>query len=227
MKNYRNELKFITYPAQAEILKKRLALLMDIDDNSVNEDNTYFIRSLYFDDDQSTFYHEKLNGVLYRKKYRLRVYNNDDHFIRLECKLKHNNMTAKEQCKIDRQTCDKILLNDLDAIESNSNELLKKFIIEMKTKHLTPSIIVEYKRTAFTHPVSRTRITFDQDIKSGMYRYDLFDTFIPTYQIFDNTKTVIEVKFDNILPLHIARVLETIPMYRQAVSKYAICRNIK
>jgi SPX domain protein involved in polyphosphate accumulation len=227
MRNYRNELKFITYPAQAEILKQRLALLMDIDDHSVHEDNTYSIRSLYFDDDQSTFYHEKLNGVLYRKKYRLRVYNNDDRFIRLECKMKHNNMTAKEQCKIDRQICDKILSNDLNSIETGGDKLLNNFIIEMKSKHLTPSIIVEYKRTAFTYPVSRTRITFDQDIKSGMYNYGLFDEYIPAYQIFDNTKTVIEVKFDNILPLHIARVLETIPMFRQAVSKYAICRNIK
>jgi len=227
MRNYRNELKFITSPNQAEILKKRLALMLEYDDNSVNEDNTYYIRSLYFDDLYSTYFHEKIEGVLLRKKYRLRIYNFNDDFIRLECKYKHNMKTSKDQTRISRNTCDKILSGNISDIDASDNILLRNFLIEMKNKHLVPSVIVDYRRTAFTYPVSRVRITFDQFIKSGMYCYDLFDEDISTYEIFDSTRTVIEVKYDQILPLHISRVLQTIPMYRQAVSKYAICRNIK
>ena len=36
-----------------------------------------------------------------------------------------------------------------------------------------------------------------------------------------------EVKFNEVLPEHISIVLQTIPMYRQAVSKFALCRSIK
>ena len=57
----------------SEILKQRLNMVMDIDKNSVNLDNTYYIRSLYFDDPSSSAYYEKLNGVLYRTKYRINV----------------------------------------------------------------------------------------------------------------------------------------------------------
>ena len=66
-----------------EILKQKLKTIMDIDKNSYNEDNTYQIRSLYFDDPQNTAYYEKLDGVEYRKKYRIRIYNKYDNFIRL------------------------------------------------------------------------------------------------------------------------------------------------
>ena len=37
----------------------------------------------------------------------------------------------------------------------------------------------------------------------------------------------IEVKFNEVLPEHISIILQTIPMYRQAVSKFALCRSIK
>ena len=60
---YRHELKFILSPAYAEILKHRLAMIMSVDENSANEDNTYFIRSLYFDDCQDTAYYEKIDGI--------------------------------------------------------------------------------------------------------------------------------------------------------------------
>lgn len=227
MRNYRNELKFITNPNQAQILKQRLALLMGFDDNANNEDNTYFIRSLYFDDLYSTAFNEKIDGVLNRRKYRIRIYNFKDNFIRLECKYKNNMMTSKDQCKISRELCEKIIANDIDGIDAGNNKLLRNFLVEMKTKHLVPSTIVDYRRTAFVYDVSRVRITFDEHLKSGMYSSDLFNENIATFDIFDSTKTVIEVKFDYILPPHIARVLQTIPMYRQAVSKFAVCRNIK
>ena len=44
----------------------------------------YRITSLYFDDIYGTGYNDKLNGVLNRKKYRIRTYNFDKNFIRLE-----------------------------------------------------------------------------------------------------------------------------------------------
>ncbi len=67
-KNYRHELKFILNSKEAEILKYRLSLIMDVDTNSVNADNTYFIRSLYFDDDYDSAYYEKIDGLETRQK---------------------------------------------------------------------------------------------------------------------------------------------------------------
>ena len=102
-----------------------------------------------------------------------------------------------------------------------------EFLNECRTKGLIPSIIVEYHRTAFIYPISDVRITFDANISSGLYNYDLFDKKMPMYNVDEKGKQVLEVKFNEILPLHIANLLNDIPSCREAVSKFAICRSIK
>lgn len=228
-RKYRHEIKFIISKQMSLILKQRLALAMDVDKNSVNLDNTYFIRSLYFDDINSTAYYEKIDGVLYRKKYRIRIYNNDSSFIRLERKWKHNNMTSKDQLKISKENCIDLLTNQFDNIDKEllNNSLMKEFITDIKVFGLKPSVIVDYKRLAYTYPISEVRITFDEKIKSGLYNCNLFNMNRITYDVIDNNEVVLEVKFNEVLPEHISIILQTIPMYRQAVSKFALCRSIK
>ncbi len=228
-RKYRHEIKFIISKQMSLILKQRLALAMNVDKNSVNLDNTYFIRSLYFDDINSTAYYEKIDGVLYRKKYRIRIYNNDSSFIRLERKWKHNNMTSKDQLKISKENCINLLTNQFDNIDKEllNNSLMKEFITDIKVFGLKPSVIVDYKRLAYTYPISEVRITFDERIKSGLYNCNLFNMNRITYDVIDNNEVVLEVKFNEVLPEHISIILQTIPMYRQAVSKFALCRSIK
>ncbi len=223
---YRHELKFKISESAAMVLKQKLSLIMSKDDNAYFSDGSYLIKSLYFDDLNSKSYYEKMDGVLYRKKYRIRIYNDDDSFIRLEKKMKHNNMTAKEQMLISKDIYCKILEGKLNEIDGASG-LLLEFLNESKNKGLIPSIIVGYHRTAFIYPISDVRITFDSHIESGLYNYDLFDNDAPTYRVDEKGKVVLEVKFNEILPLHIANILNDIPSCREAVSKFAICRSIK
>ena len=223
---YRHELKFKISNSAAEVLKQKLSLILKKDKNAYYGDGSYLIKSLYFDDLDSSSYYEKIDGVLYRKKYRIRIYNNNDEFIRLEKKMKHNTYTAKEQMLISKDIYSKILNGKLDEIDSPTG-LLEEFITNSKTKHLVPSVIVLYHRTAFTYPISEVRITFDSHIQSGLYNYDLFDKEVPMYDVSEPGKQVLEVKFNEVLPLHIANILNDIPSCKEAVSKFAICRSIK
>lgn len=227
MRKYRNEIKFIISKTMAEVLKQRLSLIMSVDNNSYNSDNSYLIRSLYFDNENSDAYYEKMDGVEYRKKYRIRIYNFDDKFIRLECKYKHNNMTSKDQILIDKELCIKIIDGKIDEIDLIKDNLLRQFALDYRLNRLEPSIIVDYNRVAFTYHVSDVRITFDSQIKSGMYNYNLFDKNATTYRVIDDNQMVLEVKFNEILPESIALILQTVPTFRQAFSKFAACRNIK
>ena len=223
---YRHELKFKISRSAAEVLKQKLSLILNKDKYGYYKDGSYLIKSLYFDNRESSSYYEKLDGVLYRQKYRIRIYNNDDKFIRLEKKLKHNTYTAKEQMLISKDIYSKILNGKINEID-NPDGLLLEFLNDYKIKGLMPSIIVSYHRIAFTYPVSDVRITFDSDIQSGLYNYDLFNDKMPKYSIDEKGKIVLEVKFNEVLPLHIAKLLQDIPSCREAVSKFAICRNIK
>lgn len=226
MKTYRHELKFILNKTYAQILKHRLAMIMEVDKNSINQDNTYFIRSLYFDDVNNSAYYEKVDGVEKRKKYRIRIYNLDDSFIRLERKDKDRDMTHKAQTKITKETYQKIIDNDLNDIDL-TDELLNEFVTAIKTKGLKPAVVVDYQRLAYTYPLFDTRVTFDENIKSGRFSNDLFSDNYMTYDVLNDNETVLEVKFNEILPSHIASVIMNIPTVRQAISKFALCYEKK
>ena len=205
MRKYRHEIKYIISKESALILKKRLLLIMNVDKNSTS-DNTYNIRSLYFDDIYNSAYYEKIDGTLYRKKYRIRIYNYDASFIRLECKYKHNNMTSKDQVKISYEMYEKIVNNDYNC--DSDNELLNKFLLDMKLRLLRPKVVVDYKRIALTYPVSDVRVTFDFNISSGVYNYNLFDKDVSKLPIIDDKNVVLEVKYNEILPESIALILD-------------------
>ena len=226
-KSYRHELKFIISEAQAEILKYRLSLIMDVDMHSKNEDNTYYIRSLYFDDIYNTAYYEKIDGLEKREKYRIRIYNFDDSFIRLERKEKNRDLTHKEQVKISKKDCLNILNGNYDSLKTSKNKLLNDFVIKHKLHRIKPDVIVDYRRLAYTYDVEDTRITFDEKIKSGRFNYDLFDKDIVEFDVLEPNEVVLEVKFNEALPSHIASVIMTIPSIRLAVSKFALCKEKK
>ena len=226
-KKYRHELKFILSPEMALILKYRLSLIMEVDKNSVNEDNTYLIRSLYFDDLKSSAYIDKVDGIEKRVKYRIRVYNLDDSFIRLEIKEKNRDLCHKTQTVISKSVCEQLIKGKADLKLAEGDEVLTKFMTTMLTEHLMPSVIVDYHRLAYTYPVEDVRITFDENIKSGRFNYDLFSQDILMYDTMDSKESVLEVKFNNHIPTHIVSVINSIPIIRQAVSKYAICYEKK
>jgi hypothetical protein len=200
---------------------------MKVDTNSVNEDNSYFIRSLYFDDIKNTAFYEKIDGTEKRKKYRIRIYNMDDSFIRLERKDKNRDLTYKVQIKITKKECLNLIEGKYDSDMKLRDDLLGEFVREMETKRLVPSVIVDYKRLAYTYPVQDTRVTFDENIKSGRFSYNLFSDDFISYNVLEENETVMEVKFNNVMPRHIADIIMTIPSIRQAISKFALCREKK
>ena len=135
-------------------------------------------------------------------------------------------MTSKDQTRITKELCQNIIEGKSFEFKSN-DKLLNEFLLEIKTKGLKPSIIVDYYRMAFTYPVSDVRVTFDYNIKSGRYNYDIFDENIVSQPVIENNLLVLEVKFNEVLPEAIAIILKTIPTCRQAFSKFAACRSIK
>ncbi len=223
---YRYELKFIISDSTAALLKQQLKCVMPLDPHSVNDEYSYQIRSLYFDDPYHTNYLDKINGEEFRKKYRLRMYNFDDSFIRLECKHKDENMTYKEDCSVARPVAQGIIDGRYGAIRT-SNKFLNRFLSEAMAEKLRPSVIVDYQRLAFTYPVSEVRITFDEHLYSGRYSKDFFNPDVVTLPMFPAGQCVLEVKCNEYIPDHILAILRSVPMLRQAVSKFALCNSIK
>lgn len=223
-REYRYELKFVISKNTAEELKRKLRLIMPLDDHSVSEEYSYDIRSLYFDTPLNNALYEKNDGVEFRKKYRIRLYNNDPSFIRLECKHKDGNWTYKEDGPLSEDDVKKIIKNDLKI--KSDDEFINRFIIEKKINGLKPSVIVDYRRLAFVYPLSNVRITFDEELRSGRFKKDIFSKTLNTVPVYPDGQLVLEVKCDRFIPEHILKVIGSHPAIRQAVSKFALCKGV-
>ena len=225
--NYRYELKFLLTRSKAEILKYRLSLIMEKDLNADTENGEYIIRSLYFDDIYNTSYYEKIDGIKEREKYRIRCYNGSDSFITLELKAKNGDLSYKRRCRIEKSDYVNIITRNYDLIDTKGKPVLEDFLYRAKSINLKPSVIVEYKRIAYTYPFEDVRITFDEDIASGKHNYDLFDEDLILYNVMEEGEVVLEVKYNNKLPSILNDVIKTVPMMRIAVSKFALCTERK
>ncbi len=223
---YRHELKFMVSPFDAAVLKKQLALVCRLDSHSLSKDLSYEVRSLYFDDPRHTAYDDKVNGEMTRKKYRIRLYNLDTENIKLECKHKDNFATYKQEQDIDLDLAKKIIKGDYHLVEAEGT-LLNQFLVDARLFGLKPAVIVEYKRLAFTYPVSDVRITFDEDIRSGRYDTDVFKKSLLTFPVYDEDMVEIEIKCNDFIPQHILAVLGSVDKCRMAISKYALAYQLK
>ena len=199
---------------------------MEYDDNSFAADHRYYVRSLYFDDAFSNAYSDKINGECYREKFRIRIYNFSDDFIRLEKKVKNDSVGYKKSTVIPRSLCERLIAGDVYGLENSGNPLLDEFLHKLKTAPLRPSVIVDYSRTAFVYAPMDVRITLDEQLKTPLMSQDFFDHTAPLYSVFDDGSFIVEVKYNNFFPSYIQSLFEPVPMRISAVSKFALCSQI-
>lgn len=222
----RHELKYFIHPAEVEALRVRLRRGMTLDSHC-RGGRPYAIRSLYFDDIDDSAYFDKVGGVMDRDKYRIRIYRHCDEEIFLERKRKVGDLIQKSSVQITRRLCEQIMVGDPRGLYRSNNPLLRETFVQMRTRLLRPSVIVDYEREAYLHPVENVRITFDLKLRSGLHSKDLFNPNIPTVCPHDKPVEILEVKFDNYLPEHIRRMLDDVKAERSAISKYVMCRRFE
>lgn len=223
-KSYRHEIKFLISKQSAELLKYKLSLFMKKDHHY---DDYYNIRSLYFDDLYNSAYYEKIDGIMEREKYRIRIYNLDKNFISLELKGKDNDLTYKKRDLITLEEYNYIINKEYEKITVNDRKVLNDFIYKSKMENLIPSIIVDYNRLAFVYDVEDIRVTFDEEIKSGIHNHNLFDNNIYLEKVLEEEMLVLEVKYNNILPKFIKDIIDNTNMIRISLSKFTICMEKK
>lgn len=222
----RHELKYFINPAEVEMLRARLRPVLRLD-NHCRGGKPYVIRSLYFDDIEDSAYLDKLDGVMHRDKYRIRIYRYSDQEIFLERKRKLGDLIQKSSVQITRRLCDQIISGDPRGLHKAANPLLQDMYVQMRTRLLRPRVIVDYAREAYLHPAENTRLTFDLNLRSGLYSSDLFNPHLPMVCPHDRNVQILEIKFDNYLPHYIAALLSGVNAERSAISKYVLCRRFE
>ena len=222
---FRNELKYSIDFMQYQLLRKKLSLVLKLDPNA-GPNGTYHIRSIYFDDFKNSALFEKQAGVARRKKYRIRIYNYSDECIKLERKTKVNQQVHKDSTRISKEEAEKMLAGEFSFLETTDNQLLREVYLESRCNLLRPVVTVDYLREAYVHPVGNVRITFDMAIHTNLGKLSLFERTSPTMAADQECGIILEVKFDDVLPLHIRGLFPNTIRPQSANGKFAICREL-
>ena len=215
----RVEKKYIISLAAAAALRERLRPFMEIDPQA--HQGVYRIRSLYFDTPDANAFWEKFDGDAERYKYRLRFYNGDASFIRLEKKEKIGDLTRKTQAQVDHLTARAMQMGEYEPLAGAEDPFCRAFYAEARAQKLMPAVTVEYLRAPFVYRIDNVRITIDSEVYAGN-PLTFFSSLRPPFPVLENGVVILEVKTDDRLPTVLGRVLETVPRQQQSFSKYAL-----
>ncbi len=225
-KPYRHELKYIINEGEYRLLSARLKACLKQDYYASLAGGEYFIRSLYFDDPFDTAVADKTDGVDSRDKYRIRIYNFSDSAIKLERKHKEGQYIKKDSLSISRAECEAIVRGDLECLKRRPEPFAAQIYGIFKSSYIRPKVIVDYTREPYVFPCEEVRVTFDKNVRTAMRFTDLFDPHLPTYPVWDlKNCMILEVKFDNSLPMYVQQLLTVGAAQHTAASKYVYCRQ--
>lgn len=217
---FRHEYKHRINNTDIMLIRQRLKPIAKYDENS-RDDGTYFIKSLYFDNYWDKALREKIDGVDKREKFRIRYYNSDTSFIRLEKKSKFNGLCVKESATITKEQVQKIIDNDIEFLKGDV-PLFNELYAKMNYQLLRPKNIVAYERECFVYGPGNVRVTLDMDIR-GSYNIQRFlEPDIHMTQLYHTS--ILEVKWDEYLPHIIRDAVQLKSRQASAFSKYAAVR---
>lgn len=219
----RHELKYSINALDDYETCKRLGKLFRHDGNA-DSHGIYRVNSLYFDTPYDKALRQKIDGVNCREKFRLRYYNDDTSFIRLEKKIKINGLCGKYSARITKEQTQRLLEGHTGFLLESGEPLLIELYSKMKGQLLSPKTIVCYDREAFLYEPGNVRVTIDRRLRTGLTSTCFLSPSLH-YADVSQTLSVLEVKYDAFLPEIVRMAVQTPNRRAAAFSKYAVCRQ--
>lgn len=219
----RKEVKYVIGAETALSLQASLEGMLHKDSNA-GPGGVYTVRSQYFDSFIDRDLMDNLDGLMEKRKIRTRVYNLDGDTAKLEYKCKSGSDGLKKVINITREQAVRLEQGDVSFLRETDDEFSLFLYQKMEQYIYRPKSIIEYDRTAFTYPVSDTRITFDRNVRVatspvGIFRKDA--SFIP---LTDEDSVVFEVKYNDFLIEPIKEQIKRVGLLEMANSKYSQAR---
>lgn len=226
MKQYRNEWKYVVSEQEMAAFQVRLQDVLNTDTH-IGEAGMYQVHSVYFDDLYDSCARENDQGVSNRFKYRIRYYDDQPDFIRLEKKEKCQERCYKRSARLSTHEYEQIMQGEYSALFWESeNALVREFCVDCMTKQFTPKAIIDYERYAYVEEATNVRVTLDTNISVGNEFEHFLDGDYLRMPIQGRGMHVLEVKFDSILPSYVRHILTDDRLVRTAFSKYYLGREM-
>ena len=217
----RLEFKYVVPTSILDLVIPTISHYLNVDDYT-NKSGFYTVNSLYLDSPRLACYQQKLDGILFRKKYRVRYYDDKDKIF-FEIKRKSGDTVFKDRVVLPRQ----IEINQ----QSLTNHRLLEHIPSGKLKaelqsdyhqlRLKPKVLISYRRRPFISKFSSNlRITLDYDLKATNVNNGDFQNLLTTNYVSPDL-AVLEIKFNESLPAWVKHIISAHNLQRESFSKYA------
>tara|TARA_B100001093_G_scaffold199938_2_gene192126 strand:+ start:97 stop:852 length:756 start_codon:yes stop_codon:yes gene_type:complete len=226
----RYEFKYIITNATSNAIEAEVKNFMQSDNYASQKiDNAYYVRSQYYDNDLSSHFYEKVDGMRDRYKYRIRTYGpNQSHEnpIFLEKKGRKLERTFKQRYQIDHENLE-IFYNPFEKeklLQLYPNiDLIREFVFDSIRKSITPRIIVDYLRTPYVSNFdSNFRLTFDRSmtVTQTNDNYKLYQRTHTNLKVAAGY-TILEMKFFRRFPPWFHKIIQTYNLRRLSISKFS------
>lgn len=225
----RFELKYIITLRQAEQFKKALRAYLVPDEHG---SGSYTLDSLYYDSPDYRFFWEKMDGVKFRRKLRIRRYDNgqpltDDAPVFLEIKQRLDRVTQKRRVLLPYRDalrfCNRRERPDCDPQDAPVLEEIEAMLWQY---NLRPVSVVHYQRQALigTDYDIGLRVTFDTALgyRTGNLNLHEEPSNLP---MFPPDRVVMEIKVNERIPYWLTELVAIYNLQLVRVSKY--CRSIE
>jgi hypothetical protein len=227
----RFELKYVITLQEAERLKSALRAYL-VPDEHGNNNGRYELASLYYDSPDFRCYQEKLDGIKFRRKLRIRRYETDEVFtdetpVFVEIKQRVDRVTQKRRAILPYSQALR-LCNDrqIPDYAPEDKTIIEEIYVFLWQYNLRPAGLVRYTRQAFvgTEYDIGLRVTFDTFLSFQTHPLHLHEEpsglpMLPAHLV------VMEVKVNERMPTWLTEMIAAHNLQMVRVSKY--CRSIE
>lgn len=226
----RYEIKYLVPTGDVAALRQRLAARMDRDSHGGG--TGYGVWSVYYDTDQLRFYWEKIEGLRFRRKLRVRHYGDrstvtDDSTVHVEIKQRVNRVTQKRRValpyRLARDLCDGRRMVDHAPGERAFLDEVLELVCGLD---LRPVAMTGYQREAFVGRDSDVglRVTLDHRVR-GRDRDFHLGADAENRLIVPATFSVLEIKANERVPYWLTDLAARANLSVVRMSKY--CQSIE
>jgi hypothetical protein len=227
----RFELKYVITLQQAERFKSALRAYL-VPDEHGNDNGRYALASLYYDSPDFRCYREKLDGIKFRRKLRLRRYETDELFteetpVFVEIKQRVDRVTQKRRTLLPYSEALR-LCNDrqIPDYAPEDKAIIEEIYAFVWQYNLRPASLVRYVRQAFvgTEYDVGLRVTFDTFLSFQTHPLHLHEgpSGLP---MLPANLVVMEIKVNERIPTWLTEMIAAHNLQMDRISKY--CRSIE
>lgn len=238
----RYEIKYLVAEADVPALRAELSTRLATD--PLAPEGGYRVESLYFDSPDLRFYREKIEGLKFRRKLRIRRYGDgsvaEEEPVSIEIKQRVNRVTQKR--RLDLGFADALALCDstggatgnavdtaelIESLPERDHGLIREIASFVAVNRLRPIATTTYRREAFVGADAEAgaRVTIDHGVAGRDRDFLLGNPTAEDRPTVDPQLAVVEIKVDERVPFWLTDLTAQQGMAVIRMSKY--CQTIE